>query len=82
MAKVGKTNAGKIQMDAPQLKSRGLKNPVPQNYDLEVGPPEMALNNDGEGLSGSGASVEGPGAQKGGKGGMPPKSGKKAPGKM
>jgi hypothetical protein len=82
MAKVGKTNAGKVAAEAPQLKSRGLKNPVPQNYALEVGPPEMALDNDGEGLHGQGASMEGPGPQKSGKGGMPPKSGKRQPGKM
>ena len=82
MAKVGKTNAGKLSAEAPQLKSRGLKNPVPQNYGLEMGPPEMAMDNDGESLSGKGAEVAGPGPEKSGKAGMPPASGKKAPGKM
>ena len=82
MARVGKTNAGKVAEGAPSLKSRGLKNPIPQNYGLEMGPPEMALDNDGESLKGSGASVEGPGPQKSGKAGAPPASGKKAPGKM
>lgn len=66
MAKVGKTNAGSVTADAPQIKSRGLKNPVPQKYDLEVGQPEMAMDNDGDGTKPK----------------TPPKSGKRAPGKM
>jgi len=66
MAKVGKTNAGVVTAEAPQIKSRGLKNPVPQNYALEMGNPEMAMDNDG--------------SKKREK--TPPKSGKRAPGKM
>lgn len=67
MAKVGKTNAGSVKADAPQLKSRGLKNPMPQNLELGQSPGEMAMGNDGAGK---------------GQAGKAPKSGKRAPGKM
>jgi hypothetical protein len=32
MAKTGKTNAGAVSDSAPSLKSRGLKNPMPQSH--------------------------------------------------
>lgn len=68
MAKLGKTNAGKVTEESvPCLKSRGLKNPMPQAYELKDGQPNMAADNDK------------PGASKGGKA---PESHKKAPGEM
>ena len=66
MAKVGKTNAGSVSADAPQLKSRGLKNPMPQGYGLDMGAPDMAMENDGSKSSKK----------------TPPKSGKRQAGKM
>jgi hypothetical protein len=47
MAKVGKHTAGVVSEDSvPSLKSRGLKNPMPQSYELTVGYPNMANDND------------------------------------
>jgi hypothetical protein len=66
MAKLGKTNAGKVTEESvPNLKSRGLKNPMPMEYELNVGYPNMAMDND-----------------KPGKEGKAPESYKKAPGEM
>ena len=68
MARVGKTSAGIVPEEkVASLKSRGLKNPMPQHYELDMSSPDMAMDNDGSGAS---------------KGGEAPKSGKKAPGKM
>lgn len=64
MAKTGKTSAGAVPASVPHLKSRGLKNPKPADYDLSAaGAPDMSKDNDG---SGGGA-------------GSPPASGKKDP---
>ena len=47
MAKLGKHTAGKVTEDSvPCIKSRGLKNPMPQEYELSVGHPNMANDND------------------------------------
>jgi hypothetical protein len=66
MAKLGKTNAGSVPESVPSLKSRGLKNPMPADYDLAQSQPDMTKSNDGS---------------KGGAG-SPPASGKRAPGDM
>lgn len=47
MAKVGKTSAGAVPESVPHLKSRGLKNPMPQAQELGGGAPDMAMGNDG-----------------------------------
>jgi hypothetical protein len=47
MAKVGKHTAGVVtEGSVPSLKSRGLKNPMPMAYELTVGEPNMANDND------------------------------------
>ena len=47
MAKLGKHTAGKVTEESvPSLKSRGLKNPMPQDEELSVGFPNMASDND------------------------------------
>ena len=47
MAKVGKHTAGVVsEGSVPSLKSRGLKNPMPMEYELSVGYPNMANDND------------------------------------
>jgi hypothetical protein len=46
MAKVGKTNAGTVVAGVPSLKSRGLKNPMPADYELDPNHPDMAMDND------------------------------------
>ena len=47
MAVVGKHTAGKVtEQSVPCLKSRGLKNPMPQDEELSVGYPNMASDND------------------------------------
>jgi hypothetical protein len=47
MAKVGKHTAGIVSEESvPSLKSRGLKNPMPLEYELSVGHPNMANDND------------------------------------
>ena len=66
MAKVGKTSAGTVSEGVPNLKSRGLKNPMPSEYDMDQAKPDMTKNNDGSK----------------GKRANPPASGKRAPGKM
>jgi hypothetical protein len=63
MAKLGKTNAGAVPESVPHLKSRGLKNPKPADYELGGGHPDMSKGNDGSG----------------GKAGSAPASGKKDP---
>lgn len=46
MAKTGKTNAGAVPSNVPSLKNRGLKNPMPADYELEPNHPDMAMDND------------------------------------
>jgi hypothetical protein len=47
MAKLGKHTAGKVTEESvPSLKSRGLKNPMPQDEELSVGFPNVAADND------------------------------------
>lgn len=47
MAKLGKHTAGKVTEESvPSLKSRGMKNPMPQDEELSVGYPNMASDND------------------------------------
>jgi len=47
MAVVGKHTAGKVTEESvPSLKSRGYKNPMPQDEKLSVGYPNMASDND------------------------------------
>lgn len=46
MAKVGKTNAGSVPSDVPSLKARGLKNPMPADYEMDPNNPDMAMGND------------------------------------
>jgi len=53
MAKVGKHTAGIVTEGAPHLKSRGLKNPMPAEYELEPNMPNMAQDNDKPGKAGN-----------------------------
>jgi len=46
MARVGKHTAGTVTEGVPSLKSRGLKNPMPADHELDPNHPNMAMDND------------------------------------
>ena len=70
MAKVGKHTAGVVSEGVPSLKTRGLKNPTPAEYELEPSHPDMAMNNDkpGKRKSPPASGKKAPGAMPGSEG--------------